>query len=977
MDMKRLLFCICAIMTVVIAMAEDVTPAEALKQATQFVQNRIASGQHSRRAAGTQAQLTQTGKVSGLYVFNVDNNGGFVIVSNDDRTEPILGYSDSGTFDPNNMPENMRAWLQGYADEIAWLKKHPDAAVSTSRRTGESESNIKTPILPLLETKWNQGTPYNNLCPYYLEDEYGNILAYSVEYVDDDYEHCATGCVATAMAQVMKYYEWPAQATESISFPYNSRYKWHNNTMPSLPSVVFDWANMIDDYESVDYSDTQAAAVATLMKYCGYSVKMDYGPSSGAASNKVADALTTYFNYESTTVSKNRNYYTYANWIELLYHELKEGRVVLYHGASTGGGHAFVCDGYQGEDYFHINWGWGGTSDSYFKLSAMNPYDQGIGGSSSKDGFSYFQGAIVGIQKHGGTGTVLDLDETPNLSFISVSLSRSTITLGESVDVTFRVRNNSSKNIYDGDIYVCEYFNANDYDITIGKNFVINPGETKDCTITYTPKGFTGTVIICPGYPGSVGGSYGYDTSLYEYLTVSSSTANNNVEMTISNISVDNAKLDYHASYDHYKLYGEDFNATVRLSNNTNTDYNGTFLWVLIPAGESAPINDIDVYVPAHSYKDIPISVKELDNNYSYYVFETSYIKNNSYSWTINGYYHPNPAIMSYAADGTKTVTIPSGTSYDAATNAPDALAIDVTGTNITSITPNTQPNAVYIYSGTMPSGLDNKNVIKYDGDKYTAQKITLTDNNGFYSPVDFTAANITFNYDFTVAADGEDEYGRGHGWNTLMLPFNVTKVTATDKTTHEEKDIDWFHRSTDKSKNFWVKKFTSDAVNTVNFDFTDEMNANTPYIVAFPGNKWGSKWDMSNKELRFIGKKVAVSKGSTLSSVTGANYRFIGNTIQDNTENIYSINSDGSAFDINESNGSAPFRAYIKPGTFDRSVMSLAIGSEPEGTTGIEDVNLNVNKNENGNFFNLNGQRVTRPTKGLYISNGKKVIIK
>lgn len=146
MDMKRLLFCICAMMTVVIALAEDVTPAEALKQATQFVQNRIASGQHSRRAVGTQAQLTQTGKVSGLYVFNVDNNGGFVIVSNDDRTEPVLGYSDSGSFDPANMPENMRAWLQGYADEIAWLKEHPDAAVSTSRRTGDA--SIKTPHCP-------------------------------------------------------------------------------------------------------------------------------------------------------------------------------------------------------------------------------------------------------------------------------------------------------------------------------------------------------------------------------------------------------------------------------------------------------------------------------------------------------------------------------------------------------------------------------------------------------------------------------------------------------------------------------------------------------------------------------------------------------------------------------------------------------------------------------------------------------------
>ena len=507
---------------------------------------------------------------------------------------------------------------------------------------------------------------------------------------------------------------------------------------------------------------------------------------------------------------------------------------------------------------------------------------------------------------------------------------------------------------------------------------MINPGETKDCTITYTPKGFTGTVAICPGYPaGNKGGSFYYDTSNYAYLTVNkagSGGGSNNVDLTLTRISTE---MSEHLSGKNYNLYGNDFKATIRIENNTSTNYQGTFCWVLLPYSQhSFSYNEIPITVPKNSSIEVPIQVTDLDMDEYRYDLCISYNKSGSIAQNWESYYYLQPAVITYLADGGKTISMPSE-SYIA---PDDALAVNITGlTQITSITPNTQPNAVYIYSGTMPSGLDGKNVIKYNDGEYTAESITLTDNNGFYSPVDFTAANITFNYDFTVAADGEDEYGRGHGWNTLMLPFNVTKVTATDKTTHEEKDIDWFHDSGDTGKNFWVKKFTGDAVNTVNFDFTNEMEANTPYIVAFPGNKWGKKWDMSNKELRFIGKKVAVSKGSTLSSVTGANYRFIGNTTQDDTQNIYSINSDGSAFVLNTSYGSAPFRAYIKPGIYDSSVTSLAIGSEPEGTTGIEDVNLNdnVNDNDNGNFFNLNGQRVTRPTKGLYISNGKKVIIK
>ena len=176
---------------------------------------------------------------------------------------------------------------------------------------------------------------------------------------------------------------------------------------------------------------------------------------SGAnTAHEVAVALKQYFDYSSTTTYKDRSLYSYANWIELLYNELAQGRPMVFSGQSTGGGHAFVCDGYQSEDYFHINWGWGGQSDGYFKLSVMNPKEQGIGGSSSDDGFNFGQGAIVGIQKNGGTGTVLNVPTSNcSLSLQSIDFSKNPVALGETVEVTFRITNNGPDE-YSGDIWV-------------------------------------------------------------------------------------------------------------------------------------------------------------------------------------------------------------------------------------------------------------------------------------------------------------------------------------------------------------------------------------------------------------------------------------------------------------------------------------------------------------------------------------------
>lgn len=942
--MKKILLLMLSLVMVTTMMAEGVTPDEALNQARNFVKNRENKGMRPHRAPGTAAsRLVMAKQVNGLYVFNVAKDEGFVIVSNDDRTEPILGYSDNGHFDPENMPENMRAWLQGYADQIAWLNEHGNEESAVATMPSLTSTPVKQPIAPLVSTLWNQDTPYNDQAPYYNGNSYRTTAA-------DGYKHCATGCVATAMAQVMNFNRWPEGNSSAIP-----SYTWGNAnvSLTGLPATTFDWNNMIDNYKN-GYTEAEGTAVAKLMRYCGQSVSMNYGPQSGAYTREVANALKQYFDYSSTTTYKDRSLYSYANWIELLYNELAQGRPMVFSGQSSGGGHAFVCDGYQSEDYFHINWGWGGQSDGYFKLSVMNPKEQGIGGSSSDDGFNFGQGAIVGIQKNGGTGTVLNVPTSNcSLSLQSIDFSKNPVALGETVEVTFRITNNGPDE-YSGDIWIV-FNNA----ARAGKTFTIPAGETKDCVIPYTASGIIGTVYIQAYRP--VGSSYTQIGKTSKPLTITQGSGNptsSNILLS-SSIEVENSELI--SGIDH-NVYGTSFKGVVTLTNpEANTDFYGQFQCDLYDQNNNRKAIFIDIItVPANGSFSFPLEFNGLESGKKYYVYSYYAYAN----WNNFANYTVKPGIVTYTADGSLSVEKVTSSNFSVPSGV---LAVDLTTTtDITSITSNNEPNClVLISSGTnKPSGANN--VVVKNGSNYTAETITLTDNKGFYSPVDFTADKVEFNYDFTVAADGTN------GWNTLILPFNVTSVTADDAA------IDWFHSSSDKGKNFWVKAFYSDEATQVYFDFVDEIKANTPYIVAFPGSKWGKKWDMSNKALKFIGENVTVSNSEAVKSVTGSAYRFVGNTVQDNTANIYSLNEQGNLFVLNQSAGSAPFRAFFKPGTFDISVTSLSLGSVTGGTTSIDDLPATLDQ-ETGAWYSIDGRRLNgQPTqKGVYIKNGKKTIIK
>lgn len=343
------------------------------EQALRRVQGNSALKMPSK--SGTSMKLsfsmqTQKGEPA-VYIFDRPASSGYLIVSADDTATPLLGYADSGSFDANNMPPQLEWWLSEYASQIDY------ASANGIKNTYAPIANKKE-IAPLVKTKWNQGTPYNNLCP-------------SVNNVK-----CPSGCVATAMAQVMKFWNYPEVGTGRVTA-----------TLPSggtgegfinLAQKPFDWNNMIDSYSGYDYTNEQGNAVATLMQAAGYAAKMNYAPGgSGALSINAAISLSKNFKYNPNIQYLQRLYFNTSEWNEIVYNELAAGRPILYGGQSTSVGHEFVCDGYDGNGYFHFNWGWGGMSDGYFILDALNPNSVGTGGGAG-GGYNSRQDIIIGIQ---------------------------------------------------------------------------------------------------------------------------------------------------------------------------------------------------------------------------------------------------------------------------------------------------------------------------------------------------------------------------------------------------------------------------------------------------------------------------------------------------------------------------------------------------------------------------------------------------
>lgn len=301
------------------------------------------------------------------YAFNLEQ--GYVIVSGDDEMTELVGYAENGFFDAENVPPQMQLWLDGYAEYVAAVQ----SGKAKARKILLSDSPSVV-VEPLVTTKWNQDAPFNNFAPEYTDD-------------NNNTQRCATGCAATAMAQIMKFHNWPEQGVGHYSYEHQS----FGTISSNFSEHVYDWTNMIDRYNNGEYSSVQADAVALLMKDCGVSLNMNYGPVSGASIYSYYPAFKNYFRYSSRTV--NRSGCETAEFTKIITDELQEGRPIIYCGTGEDGGHAFVVDGYDTNYFLHVNWGWGGYSDGYFDMNYMDPTGLGIGGGSGA--FKWNQGIVL------------------------------------------------------------------------------------------------------------------------------------------------------------------------------------------------------------------------------------------------------------------------------------------------------------------------------------------------------------------------------------------------------------------------------------------------------------------------------------------------------------------------------------------------------------------------------------------------------
>ena len=507
-----------------------------------------------------------SGNNPAYYVFNAQRaKKGFVIVAGEEQaSDDILGYSESGEFDPQDMPPALQYMLQCYAEQTEMVRN----GEAEAHRTSVQRENID----PLIQTKWNQNAPFNS----------GNVT-----YSRSGELFPTAGCVATAMAQIIRYYASPVQttaipaytywlSTNGLTFSRTEVSGYDAINIPGLPATTFNYDIMEDYYETTATGES-IQEVAKLMAYCGRAVEMHYTLNGSSAGESVKSF--TYFGFNPNGKDLNRSEYTSEEWDNLVYAELQAKRPVLYSGgaqsAYSNSGHAFVCDGYK-DGLFHINWGWSGRYDGFFKLSECNPYGTGTGGSNSLDGYSFRQAILTGIQPNATAADPLRLILS-EIKSNQQTYTRTNVNADFTLSVTFKAYNiNAESNyfdfgvgVFDGDKLLASFIH------TENRSFGAGKGNTFTKTLSWGKNISSGTYKIKA--ISRVHGETEWQTNLSSgnyFLTLTIDGTNLTVTPMTNQLKVNSV------TFEGYKKPGKLITVRANVSNSGTTNTSKLYLFV-------------------------------------------------------------------------------------------------------------------------------------------------------------------------------------------------------------------------------------------------------------------------------------------------------------------------------------------------------------------------------------------------------------
>ncbi len=1042
------------------AIAAPISQTEALKKASAFMlEHRASVSLKSTPANALRSSAGQAMSNPSYYVFNTVGDKGYVIVSGDDRTNPILGFTDNGSFDPDNLPVNMKAWLENYEQQISALDM-----------LGITSENLNAPrpthnsISPLISSHWDQGAPYWDQCPEFMDiDENGDTIG----------ELAYTGCVATSMAQIMNYYKHPLSCSQVIP-SYLVTYYWQEeygafDTDPLYP-IYFDWDNMRDNYTG---GETQAEkdAVAWLMLYAGCAAHMQYGVNASSTSDPyIPTALNDYFNYDAKLVY--RSDYEQDTWEDMIYQELAEGRPLIYNGRSgSGGGHSFICDGYAYGDLFHINWGWGGLGDGYFVLSILNPYaGGGVASVTSAEGYNIDQTAIIGIQP-GYSGLPEEVDHRLTVFNMYYTGTR---TFERSDDGAFKlnkrryIKVTAEDHIDDGTKYLrgIALYDSNDNFVDIiaqtyyGTSYlsITDSWPENQSSVTYPfGQGITsGTYKIVPvsSIPGSnvwdpmIEGDRYYikatfngnwvtfedhpvldlQSTNFEFAGGEKVGAAEQCNVTVKNNSADrfsgrlflyvsNEQLDEYSQYTsvveaeipaggtkvvtfnftpqnagaktaYLSAYDSDWNPSIPGTGSVNIAGS-----VVYPMNLSVDINALNadenmVIYDSHIKFKVDVTNNNTEGEYNRYILAPLFIVDENGHGSMVTYLSKNVIIPAgetqtfyfefdnlaygsvYALNiygrnenevttnlvkpgESKYYTIDRGMvvwdgqgnrigykAYNGIRVPDNAVAVSLEGLDLTSLIPNENPNTLfYIGQGSkyVPAGLEAKNVIQ---NNVAVRDVVLYHGYDFFAPYRFRAENISYERKFTNGRHA----GQEGGWNTMVLPFAATSVTA------DGAPVDWMH-SKDDAKGLWICNYneeedTEDDAMLLADYVGNTLEANVPYFVAPYDGANGT--DMRSKTFVFSANNVTVKPDPT--AITSGTYHMtVGEYVHKDIQNAYFLNAAGSHF-IKAQNGTIKaFEAYADDVTASNATMLQIVLDEnaeegPASQRGDVDMDGHIN---------------------------------